>query len=110
MSVVGGMQLLYVYVPWGDVGIMSLGRDVGVAVTVLFTVVTINAINFIDGLNGLVAGVSAINAMAFFAYSYHLAEIGNSDVALADVDQRGPRRGVRRVPGAQLRVGPDLHG
>jgi len=80
MSVVGGIQLLTVYLPWGHTGIL-LDRDASVELTILLTVLTINAINFIDGLDGLAAGVTAIQGVAFFAYSYHLAASGNTDIA-----------------------------
>lgn len=83
MVIVGGVQLLQVYVPFGNVGTVSLGRDLGVPVTIFLTVLTINAINFIDGLDGLAAGVTAIGAAAFFVHSYHLASVGNTDVAAA---------------------------
>jgi UDP-GlcNAc:undecaprenyl-phosphate GlcNAc-1-phosphate transferase len=83
MSIVGGVQLLRVYVPFGDVGTINLDRDVSVQLTILVTVLTINAINFIDGLDGLAAGVTAIQGIAFFAYSYHLAAVGNTDIAAA---------------------------
>ena len=83
MVIVGGVQLLQIYVPWGDTGTVLLGRDVGVPVTILLTVLTVNAINFIDGLDGLAAGVTVIGATAFFAYSYHLASVGNIDIAAA---------------------------
>lgn len=82
MSIVGGIQLLTIYVPWGHTGIV-LDRDASVEVTILLTVLTINAINFIDGLDGLAAGVTAIQGIAFFTYSYHLASTGNSDIAAA---------------------------
>jgi UDP-GlcNAc:undecaprenyl-phosphate GlcNAc-1-phosphate transferase len=83
MVIVGGVQLLQVYVPFGDIGTVSLGRDLGVPITIFLTVLTVNAINFIDGLDGLAAGVTAIGAGAFFVHSYHLASIGNTDVAAA---------------------------
>jgi UDP-GlcNAc:undecaprenyl-phosphate GlcNAc-1-phosphate transferase len=83
MSTVGGIQLLTLYVPWGDVGTVRLDRDTSVELTILLTVVTINAINFIDGLDGLAAGVTAIQGIAFFAYSYHLAQLNYTDIAAA---------------------------
>ncbi|HEY2043712.1 MAG TPA: MraY family glycosyltransferase [Jatrophihabitans sp.] len=83
MSIVGGIQLLTIYVPWGNVGTIPLDRDTSVELTILLTVVTINAINFIDGLDGLAAGVTAIQGIAFFAYSYHLAQLNYLDVAAA---------------------------
>ncbi len=83
MVTLGGVQLAEIYVPWGDSGTVSLGRDLGIPVTILLTVVTINAINFIDGLDGLAAGVTAIGALAFFTFSYHLASANFLDVAAA---------------------------
>lgn len=71
VMVLQGVQLLYLPIP--RYGALSLGPDLGVPLTVLFVVVTINAVNFIDGLDGLAAGVVAIAAMAFFAYSYQLS-------------------------------------
>ena len=79
----GGVQLALIYVPWGDAGTVSVGPDIGIPITILMTVVTINAINFIDGLDGLAAGVAAISAIAFFIFSYHLAQLGYTDVAAA---------------------------
>lgn len=83
MSIVGGIQLLYIYVPFDNIGTVPLDRDVSVELTILLTVLTINALNFIDGLDGLAAGITAIQGLAFFGYSYHLAAVGNTDIALA---------------------------
>jgi UDP-GlcNAc:undecaprenyl-phosphate GlcNAc-1-phosphate transferase len=79
----GGVQLLEIYLPWGNSGTISLGSDLGIPVTILLTVLTINAINFIDGLDGLAAGVVAIGAGAFFIFSYHLSQshLQNVDAA-----------------------------
>jgi UDP-GlcNAc:undecaprenyl-phosphate GlcNAc-1-phosphate transferase len=76
----GGVQIAEIYVPWGDSGTVSLGRDLAIPVTILLTVLTINAINFIDGLDGLAAGVTAISAAGFFVFSYHLASQNILDV------------------------------
>ncbi len=81
MVTLGGVQLADIYLPWGDSGTVSLGRDLAIPVTILLTVLTINAVNFIDGLDGLAAGVTAIAAGAFFVFSYHLARGGYLDVA-----------------------------
>jgi UDP-GlcNAc:undecaprenyl-phosphate/decaprenyl-phosphate GlcNAc-1-phosphate transferase len=78
-----GVQLLVLYVPFGNIGTLSFARNDSVGLTVVLCLLTINAINFIDGLDGLAAGVSAISALAFFAYSYHLAREGYGDVAFA---------------------------
>ena len=79
----GGVQLAVIYVPFAHLGTISLGTDLGIPITILLTVVTINAVNFIDGLDGLAAGVTAISALAFFVFSYHLAQLGRVDVAAA---------------------------
>jgi UDP-GlcNAc:undecaprenyl-phosphate/decaprenyl-phosphate GlcNAc-1-phosphate transferase len=63
-----GVQLLYFWFP--GQGILSLGSDIGVPLTVLWVVAMVNAVNLIDGLDGLAAGVVAIAAIAFFAYIY----------------------------------------
>jgi UDP-GlcNAc:undecaprenyl-phosphate GlcNAc-1-phosphate transferase len=81
MVTLGGVQLALVYVPWGDNGVVVLGQDLAVPLTILLTVVTINAINFIDGLDGLAAGVVAIGAAAFFIFSYHLGQTGDAEIA-----------------------------
>jgi len=77
----GGVQMTAVYLPIGHTGTVSLGRDIGVPVTILLTVLTINALNFIDGLDGLAAGVTAIGALAFFIYAYYLVSHNYIDVA-----------------------------
>ena len=74
----GGVQLAFVSFPGS--GTISLGQDLGIPVTILLTVLTINALNFIDGLDGLAAGVTLIAAGAFFVFSYHLAQRGFTDV------------------------------
>jgi len=78
-----GVQLLQVFVPIGRVGTVSFARNDSVGITIVLCLLAINAMNFIDGLDGLAAGVSAIGAVAFFAYSYHLAKVGYGDVAFA---------------------------
>lgn len=75
----GGVQLNEMWVPWGGVdggSTLSFGRNLGIPVTILLTVLTINALNFIDGLDGLAAGVTAIAGSAFFVFSYHLSQQG----------------------------------
>jgi UDP-GlcNAc:undecaprenyl-phosphate/decaprenyl-phosphate GlcNAc-1-phosphate transferase len=81
IMVLFGVQLLYLPVP--GQGALSLGSGIGVPVTILFVVVTINAINFIDGLDGLAAGVVAIASLSFFAYSYELSVVHHFDRATA---------------------------
>ena len=81
MVTLGGVQLAFIYIPWGGNGTVVLSRDVAIPLTILLTVLTINAVNFIDGLDGLAAGVIAIGAVAFFVYSYHLAQNHFAQVA-----------------------------
>ena len=82
MVTYGGVQLAFVSFPVGN-ATYSLGRELGIPVTILLTVLTINAMNFIDGLDGLAAGVTVIAAGAFFLFSYHLARGGYTDVTAA---------------------------
>jgi UDP-GlcNAc:undecaprenyl-phosphate GlcNAc-1-phosphate transferase len=77
MVTLGGVQLALI--PMGD-STVSLGRDLGIPVTILFALLTINAMNFIDGLDGLAAGVTVIAASSFFVFSFHLAQRGFTDV------------------------------
>lgn len=81
VMVLQGVQLLFLPIPGH--GALSLGSDLGVPITILFVVVTINAINFIDGLDGLAAGVVAIASLSFFAYSYELSVVHHFDRATA---------------------------
>jgi UDP-GlcNAc:undecaprenyl-phosphate GlcNAc-1-phosphate transferase len=80
MVTLGGVQLAFI--PMGD-NTVSLGRDLGIPITILFCLLTINAMNFIDGLDGLAAGVTIIAASSFFIYSFHLAQRGFTDVTAA---------------------------
>jgi UDP-GlcNAc:undecaprenyl-phosphate GlcNAc-1-phosphate transferase len=76
----GGVQLLLI--PLGH-STVSLGRDLGIPITILFALLLINAMNFIDGLDGLASGVTVIAASAFFVFSFHLAKDGFTDVSAA---------------------------
>ena len=51
-------------------------------VSVILVVATVNAVNFVDGLDGLAAGVVAIGAIAFFAFSYKLADANGETLAI----------------------------
>jgi UDP-GlcNAc:undecaprenyl-phosphate GlcNAc-1-phosphate transferase len=51
-------------------------------VSVVIVVATINAVNFVDGLDGLAAGVVGIGAVAFFAFSYKLADANGESLAI----------------------------
>lgn len=62
-----GVQILSL--PLGDQ--RTIGSPLmGLVITILAVVLTMNAVNFIDGLDGLVAGVSVIANSVFFVYSY----------------------------------------
>ncbi|HBB39239.1 MAG: undecaprenyl/decaprenyl-phosphate alpha-N-acetylglucosaminyl 1-phosphate transferase [Micrococcales bacterium] len=65
-----GVQI--VSLPIGGLTVGSFG--VSLAITVFVVVLVMNAVNFIDGLDGLAAGVVGIGTMAFFIYSYLLAQ------------------------------------
>ena len=45
-------------------------------------VATVNAVNFVDGLDGLAAGVVGIGAVAFFLFSYKLADANGETLAI----------------------------
>jgi UDP-GlcNAc:undecaprenyl-phosphate/decaprenyl-phosphate GlcNAc-1-phosphate transferase len=63
-----GVQLFYFWIP--GLGVLSLGPDLAVPLTLLWMLAMINAVNLIDGLDGLAAGVAAIAAAAFFTYAF----------------------------------------
>jgi len=43
---------------------------------------TVNAVNFVDGLDGLAAGIVFIGAIAFFVFSYKLADVNRETLAI----------------------------
>jgi UDP-GlcNAc:undecaprenyl-phosphate GlcNAc-1-phosphate transferase len=51
--------------------------------SVVLVVATVNAVNFVDGLDGLAAGVVGIGAVAFFAFSYKLADVNGETLAIS---------------------------
>jgi UDP-GlcNAc:undecaprenyl-phosphate GlcNAc-1-phosphate transferase len=61
-----GVQILYFWFP--ALGIVSIGSDLAVPLTILWVLVVANAVNLVDGLDGLAAGMVAIAAGAFFIY------------------------------------------
>lgn len=61
-----GVQLVYFWLPGG---VLSLGPDLAVPLTVLWVLAMVNAVNLIDGLDGLATGVVAIAALAFVIYA-----------------------------------------
>src|SRR5262249_31422423 len=68
LLVLFGVQLLYFFFP--GQGLLVLGSDLAVPITVIWVVAMVNAVNLIDGLDGLAAGMVAIAAIAFFVYMY----------------------------------------
>ncbi len=54
----------------------------GQLVSVIVVVATVNAVNFVDGLDGLAAGVVGIGAVAFFLFSYKLADANDETLAI----------------------------
>ena len=50
--------------------------------TVLLVVGTMNAVNFVDGLDGLAGGVVLIGSLAFFFFSYRLADTNGETLAI----------------------------
>ena len=50
--------------------------------TILLVVGTVNAVNFVDGLDGLAGGVVGIGAVAFFVFSYKLADVNGETLAI----------------------------
>jgi UDP-GlcNAc:undecaprenyl-phosphate/decaprenyl-phosphate GlcNAc-1-phosphate transferase len=63
-----GVELLFFWFP--TQGVISLGSDLSVPLTVLWVLVMVNGINLIDGLDGLAAGTVVIAAGAFFVWVY----------------------------------------
>lgn len=61
-----GVQLQYLWVP--GLGVVALGPDLGLVLTVIALVATVNVVNLVDGLDGLAAGLVVIGAVAFAAY------------------------------------------
>ena len=53
----------------------------GALLTAVVVVATVNAVNFVDGLDGLAAGVVGIGAVAFFLFSYQLANLNQVTLA-----------------------------
>src|SRR4051794_23986982 len=50
--------------------------------TILLVVSTMNAVNFVDGLDGLAGGIVLIGALAFFVFSYKLADANGYTLAI----------------------------
>jgi UDP-GlcNAc:undecaprenyl-phosphate/decaprenyl-phosphate GlcNAc-1-phosphate transferase len=61
-----GVELLFFWIP--SQGVVSMGPDLAVPLTVAWVLIMVNAVNLIDGLDGLAAGIVAIAAGAFFVW------------------------------------------
>ncbi len=70
LLIMNGVQLLWIPLPTSKTENLSLPPELGVPLTVLIIVATINAVNFIDGLDGLAAGTVGIAATGLFSYAY----------------------------------------
>jgi UDP-GlcNAc:undecaprenyl-phosphate GlcNAc-1-phosphate transferase len=64
------------------VGQFVLDPTQAVLLTMLLVVATVNAVNFVDGLDGLAGGVVLIGAIAFFMFSYRLADASGYTLAI----------------------------
>jgi len=72
----------YQYFPAPGGQILSLDPSQAALLTVLTVVATVNAVNFVDGLDGLAAGVVGIGAVAFFLFSYQIANLNGQSLGL----------------------------
>ena len=64
------------------VGQFVLDPSQGALLTMLLVVGTMNAVNFVDGLDGLAGGVVLIGSVAFFLFSYQLADANGYTLAI----------------------------
>jgi len=78
--VLNNVQLYSLRLP--GVGQFVLDPTQAVLLTMLLVVATVNAVNFVDGLDGLAGGVVLIGAVAFFLFSYRLADASGYTLAI----------------------------
>jgi UDP-GlcNAc:undecaprenyl-phosphate GlcNAc-1-phosphate transferase len=78
--VLNDVQLWSLRLP--GVGQLSLDPTQAMLFSIVLIVGTVNAINFVDGLDGLAGGMVAIGAVAFFAFSYRLADVNGYTLAI----------------------------
>jgi UDP-GlcNAc:undecaprenyl-phosphate GlcNAc-1-phosphate transferase len=78
--VLNGVQLYSVNLP--GVGQFTLDSGQAILFSIVLVVATVNAINFVDGLDGLAGGMVAIGAVAFFVFSYRLADANGYSLAI----------------------------
>lgn len=72
----------YLTIPLPGGGQLNFDSAESALFTILLVVTTVNAVNFVDGLDGLAAGVVGIGAVAFFAYSYYIADLNGETLAI----------------------------
>ena len=78
--VLNDVQLWSIELP--GVGQFVLDPTQAVLLTMLLVVGTVNAVNFVDGLDGLAGGVVLIGCVAFFLFSYQLADANGETLAI----------------------------
>ncbi len=78
--VLNNVQLYSLRLP--GVGQFVLDPTQAVLLTMLLVVGTMNAVNFVDGLDGLAGGVVLIGSVAFFLFSYKLADANGETLAI----------------------------
>lgn len=78
--VLNDVQLWSLKLP--GLGQFVLDPTQAVLLTILLVVGTMNAVNFVDGLDGLAGGVVLIGAVAFFLFSYKLADANGETLAI----------------------------
>jgi UDP-GlcNAc:undecaprenyl-phosphate GlcNAc-1-phosphate transferase len=69
LLILNGVELLFFWFP--SQGVISMGPDLAVPLTIAWVLIMVNAVNLIDGLDGLAAGIVVIAAGAFFVWVYH---------------------------------------
>ena len=80
--VLNDVQFFSVNTAIPGVGQLAIDPTQAIIFSMLLVVGTINAVNFVDGLDGLAGGIVAIGAVAFFAFSYQLADVNGETLAI----------------------------
>lgn len=68
VTVLFGVSVHYLYVPFADGQVVSLSAELSTIVTIVMIVAMVNAVNLIDGLDGLASGIVAIAALAMLVW------------------------------------------
>lgn len=79
--VLNDVQLYSIRLP-GQTGQLTLDPTQAMLFSIVLIVGTVNAINFVDGLDGLASGMVCIGAVAFFGFSYKLADANHLTLAI----------------------------